>query len=289
MLKIGIVGAENSHCPGIAKLCNVEKRINCRVASVWGEQRKFAVAAAEKGEIPTIVRDWHEMLGQVDGIMIDHRHAKFHAEVATFFVENGVPCFVDKPFTFTLAEGKKLCRLAREKGVAITSFSTIPIEKDFQEFKKALKGVGPVIHLTTTGPVDLKSKWGGIFFYGIHQVDAIIEVLGPGIDRVSVRRVGKDGIATLTYKDGPMVTMWCVQKGPYTFHWSALGQRGVVDWTFKGGENPHLTGARMFTRMFRTGKEPIPHERLLAPIAVLEAMAKALKTGKTVKVPSVAI
>jgi predicted dehydrogenase len=285
MLKIGIVGAENSHCPGTAKLCNVQKKINCRVVAVWGERPKFAKAAAEAGDIPTIVKDWRDMLGLVDGVMIDHRHAKYHAEVATFFVENGVPCFVDKPFTYTLAEGKKLCALAARKGVPITTFSTIAMQDDFKAFKKAVRKIGPVISLTTSGPVDLKSKWGGIFFYGIHQVDAIIDLLGTDVARVNVQKHGRDGLATLLYKDGPMVTMYCVKDGPYGFHWSAIGQKGTVDWTARFDTDAYLAGARVYTRMFRTGKEPYSRERMLAPVAVLEAMDRSLKQHKSVKVP----
>ena len=131
MLKMGIVGAENSHCAAIAKLLNVEKALPCRVVSVWGEAPRFAQKSAEAGQIPKIVRDWRTMLGEVDGVMITHRHAKYHAEVARFFVRNGIPCFVDKPFTFTLKEGKNLCRLARKRGIPIVSFSVKVLHETF--------------------------------------------------------------------------------------------------------------------------------------------------------------
>jgi len=284
MLRIGIVGAENSHCAAIGKICNVEKKVPCRVDYVWGEKLKFAQASAAAAQIPNIVTDWRDMLGKVDGVMIDHRHPKYHAEVAEFFVKNGVPCFVDKPFTFTLAEGKRLCELARKGKVAITSFSVVPLYANFREFRKALAGIGTVVSLTSTGPVDLKSKYGGIFFYGIHQVDAIIEALGVDVDWVHVSRHGKGGAALMAYRNGPLVTMNCVNNGNSTFQWSAVGDKDVLDWKLVRDENPYLTGAKTFTAMFRTGKEPVEHRRMLAPVAVLEAMAKSLRLGRRVKV-----
>ena len=284
MLKIGIVGAENTHCAAIASLCNVQKKVAARAVAVWGEKPKFARAAAERAQIPTIVGDWREMLGMVDGIMIDHRHAKYHAEPAQFFIERGVPCFVDKPFTFTLDEGRRLCALARKKRVPITSFSILPMQKSFAGLKRAMRGIGDVISLTSSGPVDLRSKYGGVFFYGIHQVDAIIELLGPDIDRVEVRPYGQNGIATMTTSGGAMVTMYCVKEGQRTFHWSAVGAKGIVDWTNEYDETIYLNGAQTFLRMFRTGKAPFSQERMLAPVAVLEAMAKSLERGRPVKV-----
>ena len=62
MLRMGIVGAENSHCRQIAKLCNLDKKVACRVTMVWGETPKYAKIAAEATDIPTIVGDWREML-----------------------------------------------------------------------------------------------------------------------------------------------------------------------------------------------------------------------------------
>ena len=287
MLKIGIVGAENSHAAAIAKLCNVGKKVDAAVTMLWGETEEFARKAAAEGQIPTIVADWKEMAGKVDGIMIDHRHAKYHAEVATYFVKKGIPCFVDKPFTFTLAEGKKLAALARRKKVPITSFSTVPLQQNFHDFKKAAQELGPLTSLATMGPADIKSPYGGIFFYGIHQVDTVIETLGPAVQTAQVLRHGASAIAFLTYKDGPMVVVHCHQPGRHGFRWMAAGEKEALDWKHQNDADPYLTGLHLFVGMFMTREEPIPHPRMLAPVAVLEAMAKSLKTGKAVRVAKV--
>jgi len=161
----------------------------------------------------------------------------------------------------------------------------LPLQRNFLAFRKAVAGKGRVLSLTTSGPADIRSKYGGIFFYGIHQVDAIIELLGPGVDRVHVQRHGPDAVATLFYRHGPMVTMYCIKEGTRAFHWSAVCTDGIVDWTHEhDAESPYLAGVRVFTRMFRSGKEPFPHGRFLAPVAVLEAMSRSLARGRPVKV-----
>jgi predicted dehydrogenase len=287
MLKIGIVGAENSHAAAVARLCNVEKRADARVEMVWGEKDEFAQKTASEARIPLIVKDWREMLGKVDGVMIDHRHAKYHFEPAKFFLSNGVPTFVDKPFTFTLAEGKKLIAIARRKKTPVTSYSSNPLQQNFSDFKAAVARLGKVYSLTTAGPTDIESQWGGIFFYGIHQVDVIIALLGGGVGTVQVLRHGDNAIAFLTYPKGPMVTMNCIKNGPYLFHWSALGDKGAVDWNHQSDADYLLKGLQTFLKMFATKKQPFEAKRILAPIAVLEAMAKSLKTGRPVKVAKV--
>ena len=108
MLNIGIVGAENSHTAAIAKVLNVEKRVRgVRVTHVWGETAQYAQAAAAVGQIPHIVRTPEELIGQVDGAVVDHRHGKEHLPAAWPLLEAKIPLFIDKPFCYRRAEGKR--------------------------------------------------------------------------------------------------------------------------------------------------------------------------------------
>ena len=68
------------------------------------------------------------------------------------------------------------------------------------------------------------------------------------------------------------------------FTFRAVGMKGSVDYAQRSDANPYLTGIRKFLRMFRTGREPHTAAEILEPIAVLEALAKAIKAGKRVRV-----
>jgi len=289
-MRIGIVGAENSHTVAVAKTLNISKSCgSARVVAVWGETKAFALDAAERGQIPEIVRNPEDMIGRIDGVMLDHRHAKFHIPAATPFVEAKIPAFVDKPFSYTVAEGWKFIQLARKKRVPVTSFSTIPLQEAFRkELKQQIRAAGKITAIQTCGPCDLKSKWGGIFFYGIHQVDAILKAFGPGIETVEVvkaTRGNPNAVAVMRYRDGgPVVSMSCIAEGTGSFTFRAVGTKGQVDFAHKGDADPYLTGIKMFLKMFRTGKEPYTAAEMLEPIAVLAALQKSVKTGKSVRV-----
>jgi len=289
-MRIGIVGAENSHTAAVATTLNVRKSCGrARVVAVWGETRAFAQAAAEAGRIPTIVRRPEEMIGRIDGVMVDHRHAKYHAAAATPFVEAGIPAFVDKPFSFTVAEGWKLLKLARERGVPVTSFSTIPEQEGFRkDLRKQIRSAGRITAVCSTGPCDIKSKYGGVFFYAIHQVDAILKAFGSGIEAVQVTRAGRgnpNAVAVMTYRGGgPVVTMECIAEGRRSFAMRAAGMKATVDFTHESDADPYLSGIRKFLRMFRTGREPHTAAEILEPIAVLEALAQSIRTGRRVRV-----
>jgi len=284
MLNLGIVGAENSHSWQIGKTCNIDKAVSMRVTLLWGEASKFAKEAAEKGNIPEIVKDWRDMLGRVDGVMIDHRHPGPHFEPAKFFVENKVPLFVDKPFTYSLRKAKQLLDLAAKKKTPITTFSNLAIQQSFAGLKKAVAKLGKTQAVNSHGPVDIKSKYGGIFFYGIHQIDTLVELLGTDAKSAFLQKQGANGVATILFKSGAVATVNCIKENAGGFHWRVCGEKGMICHDHVPDKNSYLVSAKLIRKLLSTGKTPFSRERMLAPIAILEALDKSLKTGKPANV-----
>ena len=62
-IRIGIIGAENTHTVGYGNMFNTDKKFpGMEVSYVWGETDEFAKHAMEKGNIPNQVKDPNEML-----------------------------------------------------------------------------------------------------------------------------------------------------------------------------------------------------------------------------------
>ena len=280
-MRIGIIGAENSHTAAIATLINVKKKLKgCSVDYVWGETPEFAAHAAKDGHISHIVKTPKEMLGKVDAVIVDHRHAKYHLKAVWPFVEAGIPTFVDKPFCYRACEGKEFLKLAKKKGVPVTSFSALIHQRAFEQFRERLSGLGSVVSASTYGPADLKSQWGGIFFYGIHQVEMALYAFGFDVKAVIVTKSGRNATAQLVYPTGLIVSMAFVKEGAPGFGIGAVGAKGALYTPVAMDKDPYLTGVKTFVDMFRTGKQPLTHEQLLKPVQVLEALEKSVATGR---------
>jgi predicted dehydrogenase len=285
-MNIGIVGAENSHTAAIANVLNVERRVRgFKVTHVWGEKPKYARAAAEAGQIPNIVKEPQDLIGQVDAVALDHRHGKEHLPAAAPLLEAGLPLFVDKPFCYRTAQGRSFLTRAAELGVPVCSFSVLPHQKAFADVQKELRKLGQIQSLVTTGACDIKSKYGGIFFYGIHQVDMVLRLLGYDLGHAQVvRGAGRNHVATLSFGGGAVATMNLINGAPAKFHVSAIGENGRVDREIVFDDSQYLGGVKAFCKMFRTGKTVETVETMLGPVAVLEALEKSVARRARVKV-----
>ena len=278
-MRIGIIGAENSHTIGFGKMFNIDKKFpGIEVQYVWGETEEFARRAVEKGGIPEMVSHPDEMLGRIDALIVDHRHAKYHLDAAAPFVKEGIPTFIDKPFCYRVSEGQEFLAMARELGTPVTSFSSVRQSDGTFDMKEQLETLGEYQQIICLGPADINSKYGGIFFYGVHMVEPLLFLFGENIDRVRVSKNGNNASASLAYDDGKLGTLIFknISRGWETF--VETGE-GIIELKSRVEERVPGRNYVDMVEMFRTGREPRSHQSILAGIAVLEALEESVNTG----------
>ena len=285
MPTIGIIGAENSHTVAIAKTINIDRLVSgFSVTHVWGETPDDAKDAQDRGLIPNIVEEPEDMIGQVDAAIVDHRHPKYHLPAVRPLLEAGIPLFVDKPFCYCLDEGKEFLARARELDVPVCSFSVLPKQASFAQLQEDVRELGRIISVVSTGPCDIDSEYGGVFFYGIHQVDMVVRLLDQDITHVQLNRGEQNHTATLYSASGAISTMNLIGEGRVGFHVSVIGEKGRTDRVIGYDENTYLTGVLDFCRMFSTGETDETDGSILTPVAVLEALEKSQESGEKVEV-----
>ena len=286
-IKIGIIGAENSHTKGFGKLFNIDRKFPAvSVDYVWGETDAFAKAAMKEGQIPNQVRDPEEMLGKIDALIVDHRHGKYHLAAAKPFVEAGIPSFIDKPFCYRLEEGKSFLEMARDKGTPVTSYSSIAHSYDTFDQKKQVEVIPDIKQVVMYGRCDIASKYGGVFFYGPHLVEPMIYLFGLGVHKARITNNGKNSSAQIIYDNGMLVTMIFTTK-KYGWHTYIETDDGIQEIKSRlNTRSPGKNDVDMVT-MFKTRQEPRSHRSILTGIAVLEALEKSVTSKEWEKIESV--
>ncbi len=274
-VRVGIIGAENSHSANFGKMFNVDKKFpGVEVTHLWGETDEFARKTADAGKIQAIVKDQQEMLGKIDALIVDHRHAKFHLEAAMPFVKAGIPTFIDKPFCYRVEEGKAFLEMARKTGTPVTSFSSIAQSVCTYDIKQQLESIGEINHIVRYGPVDLDSEYGGVFFYGVHILQPLMFMFGEDVQRVKITRIGKKGSAALVFKSGLYATL-VFKNLAYGWETFVETKKGLVELKSRIPETDPVKIYSDIVAMFRTRIEPRSHQSMLTEVAILEALEKS--------------
>jgi predicted dehydrogenase len=164
----------------------------------------------------------------------------------------------------------------------------LSLQQSSLAFAEEMKGIGTLRSLVTAGPVDIESQYGGVFFYAVHQVDLICNLVEAAPVSVSTVRKGDDGIATITFDSGAFAVVHCLKDawGP-GFLASAYGSEKAAHATLGFDQNPYLAGIQRFCRMFETGVEPAAPLTYLRPVAVLAAMQKSFDTKRPARVKKI--
>jgi len=284
MIRIGILGTDNSHSIAYSRFFNVkgekEHVPGCKVVALYGLEKKRNLEVAEKGQVRRIVKRPKDMIGMVDAAIVDFRHGSRHWKYAKPLIEAGIPTFVDKPLAASVRDAEKIVALAKRKRVPIATFSTLRFGAGVEEFKKAVKKIGRVRAAIMAGPGSAHVQYDGIFFYAVHQVELMLEVFGDKIQ--SVRGVDHDGMlaATVVYKNGMVLTMHEIDCGYPDFRATAFGRNGEeARYDYAKCKDQSFIGTKVIAKMFGTGKMPYPYEDLATSTRVLAAIDKSMKAG----------
>lgn len=209
MLKIGMVGSENSHSStfsGFANLpdANGNYPLDARVTMIWGGDRARTERIAAEKKIAEVVDDPEEMIGKVDAVMVVPRRGSQHYRYAMPFLKAGIPAWVDKPFTVDFGEAEELVRTAQEKKIVLFGGSVCKFSDDaymLQQIFRDQRKAGKFLSGTFNFSGDVASEYDGIYFYGAHAIELLLTIFG--YDVVSVRTDLHAGnlIAIMKYAD----------------------------------------------------------------------------------------
>lgn len=303
-IRIGIVDCDSSHCVEFARRINHvgidadqwvaggRVVVGCPGTSLLSPERVPGFTEEMKQLAIPLVDNPLDMMGQIDAVMIESVDGSVHWERARPFIEAGVICFVDKPFTCSLAEARDMVELARSHGVPLFSSSAFRYEPKLIEFMAQTQApdsvTGSIVGAMTYGPSPTRSRNPGLFHYGIHATEALFALLGPDCEQVhGVRQGGEPDadewgadVATGRWADGRLGTVRGIRSGHRCFGFVAFCEKGVHHVTLSM-QFVYRELLKQVMRFFETRQAPIEIDETLRIIAFIEAARTSEKSQAT--------
>jgi virulence factor len=300
MIKLGILDFDTSHVVEFTKRLNhvegtpkeqlvegAQIVIGCAGESKLSPERVEGFTATLKKFGVPLVEKPGEMIGKVDGMLIESVDGTVHYERAKPFLEAGIPCFIDKPFTCSTADAKKILELAEQKKAAVFSSSSLRYAPEVVEYVADPKP-GKLVGCAVYGPASLSpipERNAGLYHYAIHPIEVLYTLMGAGCDRVTnVHEKGVD-VVTGHWKDGRVATLRGLRDGASGYGFTAFAEKAVRAVTVKT-DVIYRELLKKIVEFFKTGKPPVEPATTVEIMAFIEAANKSGANhgvGETVK------
>ena len=288
MIKLAILGCENSHCANFASVLapkDGNKRFeDVELIGVFGEPGEPGVtegieAVKNSSTCTVFAEDKDAFLKDADAVMVTARDGAKHFKYAENYIKKGIPVWIDKPITRSVEEVMALVKLADECGAILSGGSALEFHKIVNKYKDVYnEKKEEVTGGHVTAPVNMDNPYGGFWFYTQHLVAMLTTVFGFGMKSVKAVKT-KRGVHAVYNYGSFEVTAFFGAGYSVTVYTSPLYAEGEA---FKLPEDFYLPELETFYNVIKSGKPDKTKMEYVAPVYIIEATKKAFETNEEV-------
>lgn len=281
MYRLGIVDFDSSHCVEFSRRFNrvgmdADQTVEgaCVVLGCPGTSQMFPQRILE--HIPDVqasgvelVQQPAEMIGRIDAALILSICGSAHRQHVEQFLQAGIPVFVDKPFACSLEDGQAMFAMAQECGTLLWSSSGMRFATEVQDFQAKAKLYGEVHGVFCYGPAKRVTGNPGLLHYGIHSIEVLCTLMGPGCQAITAQHVDGADIVCGEWHDGRLATLRGQRVGSTAYGFTAFCQNGVIQEPISARYS-YRNLCQQIVETLRTGRPPV------TPAQTLEVIGFAL-------------
>jgi predicted dehydrogenase len=283
-LRVGIIGLDTSHATDFTAIINTPRpageEYGCRVVAAYPQGSRDIASSVSKVPEYTermksmgveIVASIEVLLTKVDAVLLETNDGRPHLEQLRPCLKAKKPVFVDKPIAGTLKDAVAIFEEAKAAGVPVFSSSALRFAKATREIRQG--ALGKVIGAETMSPAPTEPTHPDLFWYGIHGVESLVTLMGPGGEKVKRGATPEGKIeVTVTWKDGRTG----IFREGQGYSAKVKGEKGEGEAGKFDGYEPLVKEIAAF---FRTGKSPVAAEETLEIYAIMEAADESKRRG----------
>ena len=288
MKRIAILGCENSHANNFLEfIYNSDTYSDVEVVGVYSNEPAAAKTLNEKFGVK-ILDDYRDAVGKIDGLIITARHGDLHYEYAKPYLDSGIPMFIDKPLTIKESDANEFMRELKSRGIRVSGGSSLKHDVGVKELKSDRENLvdGETLGGYVRAPLDPNSVYGGFYFYAPHLVEVVSEIFGRYPLSVEASRNGKLTYVKFNYDtysvDGTFV------EGNYLYYASRDAEKNVKGMKLESTTEHNWFKGEFseFCALLDGAPSPVSYRDLFSSVFVMNAIERALESGKCEKVNS---
>lgn len=286
--RAGIIGLDTSHAPAFTGALNAKmpkpELAGCPVVAAYPKGSPDIASStvrvpeytAKLKELGVeIVDSIEDLLTKVDVVFLETNDGRPHFDQVLPVLKARKPVFIDKPVAGSLADAVAIYEAAKKYNTPVFSSSSLRFAAGAQALRNGK--IGKILGCDAYSPCSLEATHPDLFWYGIHGVESLFTVMGPGCESVSRVTTPDFDVAVGKWKDGRIGTFRGIRsKAGSGYGGTAFGEKGIEQIGTFGGYDPLVVEAVKF---FRTGVPPVTPEETLDIYAFMEAADESKRQG----------
>jgi len=292
--RIGIIGLDSSHGIEFTKILNDvnadPKYKGFKVTAAFpngseqienGTQRIIDHTGEIKNYHVRIVNSIEELLDEVDAVMLETNDGRMHYEQALPVFKTGKPIFIDKPVAASLEDVKKIFALAEKYKTPLFSSSSFRYLDGMKTVEAG--SIGKITGADVYSPAPIEKSHTDLFWYGIHGIEMLFTILGPGCKSVMRVHTADTDIVVGTWPGERLGVMRGIRAGKKDFGGTVYGENGI---TTLGTNSGYGGLVEKITGFFESGIPPVKHADTIEIYAFMDAAEKSkLSDGRSIAIP----
>lgn len=281
-IKVGIIGLDTSHViaftralsdpgaksyiPGF-RVVAAYKGGSPDVKSSYTRIDRFTAEIRDKWHVK-IVKDIPTLCSMVDVVLLESVDGRKHLEQVKPVFAAHKPVFIDKPLAGSYKDGKEIYELGK---AAHDPWFTASSLRFWDQTKRLAhpEGIGQVLTYDVLGPTIREPHVPSLFNYGVHAVEMLYQLMGPGCESVSMQTSGNEDVVVGKWKDGRLGVVRGFSSGLYAFSITVYGTKGVLH--SQGRDHGYGGLLEQIATFFKTRVPPVDPMESLETLAFMEA------------------
>jgi predicted dehydrogenase len=218
------------------------------------------------------------LCAKVDAVLLESVDGRPHLEQVRPVFAAKKRVFIDKPLAASLKDGREIARLSKESGTPFFSASSV---RFYETIVKArtdpalVKVTGAESH----SPCSYEPNHPDLFWYGVHGVEALFSVMGPGCEGVRRVQTPSADLVVGRWKDGRVGTFRGIRQGQAGYGVTVFGEKAVRSSAALQGKNDYRALVVEIVKFFKGGEPPVSVDEMLEVLAFMEAADESKRNG----------
>ncbi len=280
-IRVGLIGLDTSHVTAFAEMLNNPQSpdhiAGARIVAGYpGGSPDIPSSADRLPQYTATLRDKYgveivpsipELLARVDAVMLTSVDGRPHLEQIRPVIAAHKPVFIDKPLAASFKDAREILRLCAAAQVPCFTASALRFYPSITALRAS---PAETLAVDAYSPAPLEPHHPDLYWYGIHGVEILYTLMGPGCQWVERSFSDDQEVVTAQWTDGRIGVFHGFRKGDHGYGATVYTTRGVrLSDPVKGATYKQLL--MEIVKFFQSGVPPVKPQETLEIFAFMDA------------------